>query len=161
MLHVFPLQDDKKELFGKLFAAYYSELGCDDDCGRLLDDYIIPDILAGLIRVDLLSDDGSVCGFVIYQTDDVTNDWNKKEGWGDIREIYIVPAFRKRGNGKFLLYTAEMKLKESGTSRSYCLPAEGSEEFFTACGYRKTENFDEEMNAFIYEKQSLENGCKR
>lgn len=160
MLHVFPLRDQNKAQFCKLFEDYYLELGCEDDCKHLLDEYVLPDLLAGLLRIDLIEDGGETCGFVIYQKDDIDNDWNFKEGWGDIREIYIAPPFRGRGNGRFLLYTAEMKLKESGVERAYCLPAEGAKTFFSACGYEETEEYSEELDCPVFIKNSLENGCK-
>ena len=159
MLHVFPLQDNKKSKFEELFSAYYKELGCTDNCKHLVDEYVIPDLLAGLLRIDLISDGGDDCGFVIYQKDDVDNDWNFKEGWGDIREIYIAPPFRGKGLGKFLLYTAEMKLKESGADRAYCLPAEGARGFFIASGYEETEEYCDDLDCPVFIKSSLNNGC--
>lgn len=158
-MHIFPLRDDKKEDFYRLFGDYYSELGCDDDCKHLLDEYIIPDLLAGLLRIELLECDGEAAGFVIYQIDDVDNDWNVREGWGDIREIYVVPKFRRGGAGRLLLYTAEMKLAESGVERAYCMPVEAAAAFFTACGYSKTGDYDEELDCFVYEKLNLDNTC--
>ena len=160
MLKVFALQDNFKDEFAKLFSEYYSELGCDDDCGHLIDEYILPDLLAGLLRIDLMQDGDALCGFVIYQKDDIDNDWNFKEGWGDIREIYISPEFRKRGYGKFLLYTAEMKLKERGVNRAYCLPYASSVPFFIACGYTRTEQYSEELDCHVYIKEDLNNKCK-
>ena len=108
MIRVFPLNDKYKEVFGKMFADY------DEDADHLVEEYVLPDLLAGLLRVDLIEEDGATCGFCIYQTDEPGNEWNFKDGWGDIREIYITQAKRRKGLGKFLLYTAEMRLKESG-----------------------------------------------
>ena len=64
------------------------------------------------------------------------------------------------GGGKFLLYTAEMKLKEAGAQKAYCLPVEGTEDFFTACGYTRGNEYSEELNTFVYEKIDLSNKCK-
>ena len=71
-----------------------------------MDEYILPDLLAGLIRIELLKDGDTYAGFVIYQKDDIDNEWNFKEGWGDVREIYVIPSKRRKGYGEFLLYTA-------------------------------------------------------
>jgi len=161
MIKVAPLQDDTKSEFERLFADYYSELGCDDDVPHLLEEYILPDLMAGLIKIDILKDGETYAGFVVYQTDDIDNEWNFKEGWGDIREIYVIPSHRRQGLGKFLLYTAEMKLKEGGAGKSYCLPAEGTEEFFAACGYSRGNEYSEELDTFVYEKTDLNNKCKR
>ena len=129
MIRVFPLNDKYADIFGKMFADYYDELGCDEDPAHLVEEYILPDLLAGLLRVDLIEEDGAVCGFCIYQTDKPGNDWNFKDGWGDIREIYITAAKRRNGLGKFLLSTAEMRLKESGVKNIYALPDADSVDF--------------------------------
>lgn len=159
MLHVLPLRDDCLEGFKKLFCSYYEELGCADDCDHLLSEYIIPDLLAGLIKIDVIKNDGALSGFVIYQIDDIVNDWNFKEGWADIREIYISPALRRSGAGKLLLYTAEMKLYEAGAKMSYALPAENSEPFFEACGYKRTEEYNDDLDCRVYIKENLNNKC--
>ncbi len=161
MLKVAPLRDVALEDFKTLFADYYRELGCDDDCGHLTDEYIIPDLLAGLLKIDMLFSGDAPAGFVIYQRDDIDNDWNFKEGWGDIREIYVVPSLRRTGAGTLLLYTAEMRLRESGVTKSYALPALGSEPFFEACGYRKTEDYNADLDSLVYVKENLNNHCKK
>ena len=159
MIKVTPLTDLQTENFTALFKCYYAELGCADDAEQLVQEYVLPDLLAGLLHVDLLYDGGGCIGFVIYQKDDIDNDWNYKEGWGDMREIYVAPFARGRGYGKFLLYTAEMKLKDAGADRAYCLPAENAAEFFTACGYSRTDEYDEEFGCYVYEKINLNNRC--
>lgn len=161
MIKVAPLSDETQKEFEKLFAGYYGELDCGEDVPHLLDEYILPDLLAGLIKIDILKDGGDYAGFVIYQTDDIDNEWNFREGWGDIREIFVAPSHRRQGLGKFLLYTAEMKLKEAGVDKAYCLPTEEAEGFFTACGYARGNGYCEELDAFVYEKSDLNNKCKR
>lgn len=160
MLKISPLNDLARKPFEELFAAYYFELGCDDDASHLVDEYIIPDLLAGQISIDILQDGEEFAGFVIYQIDDIGNDWNFKEGWGDIREIYVIPSRRREGLGKFLLYTAEMKLRESGATRAYSLPEEESEKFFAACGYERTEGYNPDLDSIVYEKHDISNKCR-
>ena len=159
MLHVYPLKDTDREIFEKLFKEYYAELDCADDTDHLVDEYIIPDMLASLLHIDLIEEDNTVAGFVIYQIDDIDNDWNLKEGWGDVREIYITPSRRRQGLGKFLLYSAEMRLREAGAKSAYCLPYEDAVPFFTACGYADSLEFCEDLNCNIFEKNNLCNGC--
>ena len=159
MLHVYPLKDTDRAVFEKLFKEYYAELECADDASHLVDEYIIPDMLAGLLHVDLIADSGDICGFIIYQIDDIDNDWNFKEGWGDIREIYVLPSRRRKGLGKFLLYSAEMKLKEAGANRAYCLPYEKAVPFFSACGYCKSDEYSEELDCAVYKKNNFGDGC--
>lgn len=159
MIRVFSLKDTDRTVFEKLFKDYYAELDCADDTAHLVDEYIIPDMIAGLLRIDLIADGDTVSGFVIYQIDDINNEWNMKEGWGDIREIYIIPSHRRQGLGKFLLYTAEMKLKEAGAKNAYCLPFEGAQPFFTACGYIDSDKYCEDLDCTIFEKNNLNNRC--
>lgn len=160
MVHVSPLTDKTLKNFKKLFADYYRELDCEDDVPHLLDEYVIPDLKAGLIRIEILKDGETFAGFIIYQKDDVDNDWRPRIGWGDVREIYVIPSARRQGLGKLLLYTAEMKLKESGADKCYCLPAEGTEEFFVSCGYARGNLYNEELDCFVYEKTNSDNKCK-
>lgn len=159
MLHISPLRDDSLAEFKKLFCDYYKELGCEDDCAHLLDEYIIPDLLAGLIKIDFMRSDGEPAGFIIYQIDDIDNEWNFKEGWADIREIYVVPSLRRSGAGLLLLYTAEMKLREAGATQSYALPSEDSVPFFEACGYKATDEYNPDLDCKVYVKTNINNTC--
>ncbi len=152
MIKVSPLTDTAKNEFTRLFSDYYGELDCADYVPRLIDDYILPDLLAGLIKIDILHDGEGYAGFVIYQLDDIDNEWCHREGWGDIREIFVLPQNRGQGLGKFLILTAEFRLKERGVNKSYCLPAEGTEKFFEKCGYKKVGLYNEELDCFVYEK---------
>ena len=157
MIKVFALQDTRAKEFSDMFAAYYKELGCEDETEHLVGEYIIPDLLAGLLKVDLLSEEDVLCGFAIYQIDKSGNEWNFKEGAGDIREIYVIPPRRRKGLGKFLLYSAEMRLREAGAESAYCVPDELSVPFFTACGYTKTDEACDELDGFVYLKSDLKN----
>ena len=159
MVRVFPLNDKYSDQFGKMFADYYEELGCDENAAHLVDEYILPDLLAGLLRIDIMEEDGVVCGFCIYQKDEPGNEWNFKDGWGDIREIYISADRRRKGLGRFLLYTAEMRLKEAGVQNIYALPDSDAVDFFAACGYELTDETCDELDCNVFSK-TAENGCK-
>ena len=158
MIRVFPLNDGYAEKFTEMFCAYYDELGCEEDGKHLVDEYVLPDLLAGLLRIDLIEEDGVPCGFCIYQTDEPGNDWNFKDGWGDIREIYITMNRRKKGLGRFLLYAAEMKLREAGARDIYALPPAEAADFFAACDYELSDEECAELDCNVYVK-SAENGC--
>lgn len=160
MLHVFPLTDKSEKQFRRLFTQYYAELDCEDEPEHLLSEYVLPDLKAGLISVEMLKDGEDYAGFVIYQRDEIDNDWNFREGWGDIREIFVIPEKRRQGLGRFLLYTAEMKLKESGAQKAYALPVDEAEPFFRACGYSAGDCYSEELDCAVYEKLNLNNKCK-
>ena len=81
MIKVIPLTDKDEKSFRRLFTEYYTELGCDENITHLLDEYILPDLLAGLIRIELLHGGEDFIGFVIYQmTTSTTNGTSKKAG---------------------------------------------------------------------------------
>ena len=52
-----------------------------------------------------------------------------------------------------------MRLQEKGATKCYALPSAGSEEFFRHCGYEKSDAYDDELDAFAYEKNPLGNNC--
>ena len=64
MIRVFPLNDRYADIFGKMFADYYDELGCDEDAEHLVREYVLPDLIAGLLRADMIEEDGVPCGSV-------------------------------------------------------------------------------------------------
>jgi GNAT superfamily N-acetyltransferase len=152
MLKIYPLKENSLDKFKELFTDYYEELGCDEDIEHLLDEYVIADYVSGLLKIDMLDDGGICSGFVIYQIDEITNEWNFKEGWGDIREIYVAKDKRGQGFGKFMLFTAEMKLKESGAEKFYVLPYEEACPFFRACGYSDSGESSEDLDCPVYIK---------
>lgn len=160
MIKCYCLKDTHKQKFYKLFTDYYAELDCDDAAQHLLDEYVLPDYISGLLAIDLLDDGDETVGFVIYQIDAADNEWCVKAGWGDVREIYVAPSHRRQGLGKFMLYTAELKLREGGAERAYALPNDEAIPFFTACGYADSGERCEDLDCNVFTKDSLINTCK-
>ena len=138
--------------FEKLFCDYYSELDCEEDAAHLLSEYIAPDMKANLLSIAAAYDKEGICGFVIYQIDDVINDWCYQEGKGDIREIYVAPSSRKKGLGKALMAFAENALKADGTKQVYTLPTDDSEKFFNYCGYSDIGEYCAELDCKVFGK---------
>ena len=138
--------------FEKLFCDYYTELDCEEDAPHLLNEYLAPDLKANLLSVAVACDGQRLCGFVIYQIDDVINDWCFAEGKGDIREIYVPPERRKNGVGKALLLFAENALKTDGAKEVYTLPTDNSEKFFIACGYCDIGEYCGELDCKVFGK---------
>lgn len=148
-----------------LFVKYYSELGCEDDPQYLFNEFIARDLKAGvlsaalILRGDCRGGDGEkadggdkAVGFVIFQTDDMINDWCFKEGWGDVREIYVDGPFRGRGLGKALLEYAGAALGKEGAKNIYLLPTDDSEGFFRACGYVDIGEYCAELDCKVFGK---------
>lgn len=146
------LQENELPAFKELFCAYFEELDCDDDPLPLFDDCVVPDLKAGLLSVAAASDGGTLCGFVIFQIDDVINDWCFAEGKGDVREIFTAKAIRRKGVGKRLLLFAEKQLKKNGAKEVYLLPTDESEGFFSSCGYEDFGDYCAELDCKVFGK---------
>lgn len=146
------LEKEQYPAFKALFCDYYAELDCEDEPLHLLDEYVLPDYEAGLLHIALCIDQSAV-GFAIFQTDDPVNDWCFKDGWGDIREIYVVPSARAKGIGRALLAFAEKALKTEQACGLYALPTEDSEEFFKAAGYADGGEYCAELDNKVFIKK--------
>lgn len=144
-------QSDYGEL-KKLFCSYFAELDCEDDPLHLFDEYVLPDLKANLLSIAVAEEGEKPCGFIIFQVDDVINDWCFKEGDGDIREIYVTPVQRRKGIGKSLIEFAEKAVKAEGARRVYALPTDDSEKFFLSCGYDDSGEYCAELDCKIVEK---------
>jgi len=136
----------------ELFCSYYNELDCEDEPLHLFDEYLLPDLKAGLLDVAVAEYGGKLCGFVVFQVDDVINDWCFKEGWGDIREAYVAPALRRGGIGRRLVAFAEDALKNLGVTDFYTLPTEDSEKFFLALGYEDSGEYCPELDNKVFRR---------
>lgn len=150
MLHVYSIRDKDRQLFSHLFKNYCSELRRSIP----LFDCPSPNGVSHFTFIDLIAENDEVCGFAIYQS----GEFFGEDGWGNIREIYIVPSYRKKGLGKFLLYSVEMKLTMIGAKSAYCLPIKEAVPFFENSGYVDSgKQCDEGCNFYI--KSNLKNGC--
>lgn len=143
--------------FEELFSLYYNELDCEDDPKHLFIEYVAPDLKAGLFNAAAAICDGRAIGFVIYQIDDVLNDWNFKDGWGDVRELYVLPPYRKRGAGKALTEHALFSLKRQGAENIYLLPTEESEKFFIDCGFADSGEYCAEADCKVFLRKCNKN----
>lgn len=146
------INENDYRAFEKLFCDYYAELDCEDDPLHLFVEYVLPDLKAELFRVAVCANGDDIAGFIIFQIDDVINDWNFKEGCGDIRELYVVPAQRRKGVGRALIVYAERELIKSGVEEIYTLPTEDSETFFIKCGYSDTGEYCAEADNKVFGK---------
>ncbi|MGN1104741.1 MAG: GNAT family N-acetyltransferase [Candidatus Coproplasma sp.] len=146
------IEEKDYEHFEELFVSYYEELECEDEPCHLFDEYVLPDLKEGLFSVAVACEGEKLAGFIIYQTDTPENEWCFKEGYGDIREIYVTPSHRKTGVGSKLLTFAENCLTKSGVKGVYVLPTEEAEGFFTRCGYCDNGDYCEELDNKVFEK---------
>lgn len=150
-MNIHPLDEKFNKAFEKLFCDYYTEIDCEDDPLPLSRE-AIEDCKAGLLSVAVAEEDGEALGFIIYQIDDIINDWCFFEGAGDIRELYIAPQFRRRGVATELVLFAESELKRQGAATVYTLPTEESEKFFEKVGYFDGGDYCPELDNKVYTK---------
>ena len=146
------IEDKDLPALKKLFCEYYAELDCDDDPSSAFDDYVVPDLHARLLNAAVAEDGSGLHAFVIFQIDDMINDWCFAEGKGDIREIFVAADKRRKGVGKALALFAENELKKEGASEIYLLPTDGSEAFFKKCGYGDIGEYCAELDCKVFGK---------
>lgn len=151
-MNVRPIRISDYTAFEKLFCDYYAELDCEEDPLPLFCDWLLPDLKAGLFEVGVCEEGGAIVGFVIFQIDDLLNDWNFKEGCGDVRELYVAPPFRRRGFGSALLQFAESALLKSGAAEVYTLPVEECESYFVSRGYTDNGEYCAEADNKVFIK---------
>ncbi len=127
----------------QLMTAYFPEVNAD------IPQYIIETKLIELIESQIEShllnaaiafEKDIPVGFSIFQIDRPESDWCKREGWGFIREFYIVPEYRRRHFGTELAHYSVQKLKEMDAHGLYLTSDTSSmaESFWLSCGWAKT-----------------------
>ncbi len=151
-MKVSPVTEKDYPAFENLFCDYYEELDCEDEPLHLFREYVLPDLKANLFEAAAVLQGETLAGFIIFQTDDVLNDWNFKEGCGDVRELYVCPAARRQGLGSALLSFAEARLWQAGVKEIYTLPTEESEKFFINRGYTDTGEYCPEADNKVFGK---------
>ena len=103
------------------------------------------------LYLDILLDNNLLKGFIIYQVDSPYSDWNEKEGYGFIREVYVVDELRKKGYGKKMVFHAERILQELDVPKIY-ITADDSKEFWIKMGYQETGEICQRNGGYILEK---------
>ncbi len=151
-MKVYQLDESLYKDFEKLFCDYYNELDCEDDPLPLSKE-CIDDCKAGLLSVAVAEENGAAAGFIIYQIDDVINDWCFTEGAGDLRELFVAPEYRRRGIATALIGFAENHLKEQGADTVYTLPTEDTEKFFEKAGYFDGGEYCPELDNKVFTKK--------
>lgn len=109
MIEIRSFADADFDAFQRLFSAYFAQDMQLEFTSQQLNS-VCTDVAdkakAGIIACDLLLQNGSAVGFVIYQIDSTKSDWCEKEGYGFIRELFVektlhtgpggAPAFPRR-----------------------------------------------------------------
>lgn len=127
--------------FVYMFGAYLRIDICLDISDEQLKDIcleIVNQIKNRIVFMDILLINNTLVGFIIYQIDSLRSDWCEKEGYGFIRELYIVKNMRRNGLGKKIATYAENKLYQLGVEHIY-LTTDNRKDFWINCGYLETE----------------------
>lgn len=89
-------------------------------------------------------------GFINFQVDNPSSDWNEKEGWGFIRELYIVDEFRGNDYGALLVDYAKNRFKLAGPKSMY-LTSEKNNKFLLDSGFEETDEIAKN-DLYVYKK---------
>jgi GNAT superfamily N-acetyltransferase len=89
-------------------------------------------------------------GFLNAQVDSPDFDWNKRQGWGFQRELYIIPAYRRQGLSSLLVSETERLMREEGATQVYL--TSDTPEFWMKLGYSFTGEIDSDNDGQIGEK---------
>jgi GNAT superfamily N-acetyltransferase len=138
-----------------MFADYFTEINAGIPkkyLPKILS--IIADETKGYdIWLYLCLKDDELIGFVMAQIDVKENPACKREGWGFIREFYIIPAQRRKGFAEKMCGMVEERLYASGAKGIYLTANTNTgEPFWAAMGYVFTGIIDESNNNKYMEK---------
>lgn len=114
--------------FADMFVDYFiNDMGVKYDASKLKEGLVKNTILKQyekkIIFIDIIKTN-KLCGFIIYQIDAPTSDWNERPGCGYIREFYVSKDCRNNGLGSQLLANAEKTLKSAGVKSVYLTSSE-------------------------------------
>jgi GNAT superfamily N-acetyltransferase len=94
--------------------------------------------------------EGEYVGFINAQVDSPDFDWNKRQGWGLQRELYIIPAYRRQGLSRLLVKETERLMREAGATQVYL--TSDTPEFWMKLGYSFTGEMDSDNDGQIGKK---------
>jgi GNAT superfamily N-acetyltransferase len=140
--------------FKIMFCTYFRndlKIEITDDEVEAISLEIADSLISNVTLLDLLLLDEELIGFIIYQIDHINSSWCEREGWGFIREIYIARSMRGKGFGAKLVDHAEKVLYDKGAEHIY-LTSDEAGEFWSLCGYKKTDKASTINHCTIYEK---------
>jgi GNAT superfamily N-acetyltransferase len=99
--------------------------------------------------------DDSFIGFSAFQIDTLDNPLCKREGWGFIREFYIIPEQRRKGYAKRMCEFVEDKLLQFTNNIYLTSDPYNGIPFWEAMGYIYSGQIDDKNGLKIYVKHRL------
>ena len=148
--------------FSQLFSDYLDEIFSDNPDDNL-PKHVLPRIINTIVEetqkykewLYLCAEVSTYIGFAMFQIDTPDNPMCKRNGWGFIREFYIVPSQRKKGHAKSLCNFIEEIMAENNGSDIYLTADKTSESFWEAVGYTFSGAYDDVNGNKIYEKRRI------
>lgn len=143
-----------KLVFKQLMGVYFRDdfkINIDDSRLENICNKVFEATGKGYMCLELIQLENKIIGFVNYQIDTPNSDWNEKEGFGFIREIFISKHYRGKGIGKEVVYYIETALYALGVTNIY-LTSDEAGEFWMKCGYHKTNECSKINHDPIYAK---------
>ena len=139
--------------FTEMFLKYFNEDLQYEISEEVFKERLLPlmekEKLFDIIEILLAIEDGETVGFIIYQIDCEDSDWNKREGWGFVRELYVDKNYRHKSIGSALVGEMEKDLFDVDIYLTSQV-----DEFWLKNQYEKTDMVDEINEQSIFEKRT-------
>ena len=120
--------------FQEAFKAYFAELGVQVTNWEGLFEQMTDEGVPAIVRRD---EQGAMVGFIQFGRIDMTS-WFFEDRYGFIREFWVAPECRGKGQGSALLEQAEAFFRKQGVVKMI-LTTETAAEFYLKRGYRRDE----------------------
>lgn len=136
------LSQEDYPVFHELLTAYYRD-GEDADTEQAVLDGFIESLFSMVMEQNIqgtfMVHNSEVVGFVLWMIDTPNGIFSEIPGYGTFLEIGVCPAFRGKGFGFQAVKHVETQMKQSGAAHFYVSVYPPAADFWTKCGYVKTE----------------------
>ncbi|MCL2573109.1 MAG: GNAT family N-acetyltransferase [Defluviitaleaceae bacterium] len=142
-----------KEMLTTCFHQDYDEQLTEEQLDRW-QNALVRRATAEIVFLDILIIDDVAKGFILYQIDSPESDWCIKEGYGTIRELYVVKDLRHAGYGRALTIHAESRLNLKNIKGLYLTSEDEAIGFWIKMGYKDSGEICSENDSPIFVKYS-------
>ena len=128
-------------VFHDLLEAYYREGEDADTPQEELDSFVrmmFDMVIRGEIEGCFAENDGIAVGFCLWTVDSEGSAFSEKPGYGTILEIGLSAPYRSSGLGSELVSRTEDRFRNAGIAQCYVSAYGPAEQFWSACGYRRS-----------------------
>ena len=129
-------------VFHELLTAYYRD-GEDADTEQAVLDGFIESLFSMVMEQKIqglfMVKNEEAVGFVLWMIDTPDGIFSEIPGYGTFLEIGVSPDYRGKGGGFQTVKHVEAQMKRSGVEHFYVSVYPPADDFWTKCGYVKTE----------------------